>query len=197
MEPIGTETPTKKERRDHLRAVLAGLSRETIKDRSAVAAGLLFQQPEYRKAEIVMVFLSLPHEIDTAPIALRAWQDRKRVLAPKISWEQRRLLPIQIDSLTDGMATTLMGLREPAQGVPIPVSYIDLVIVPALGFDRLGNRLGRGRGFYDRFLAHREFRAVACGLAFEEQVVERLPAGPHDIPVAMLVTDTQVRRFGR
>lgn len=188
---------SKKELRDKVRSVLAALSPEEIKERSLAAANLLFQQPEYRKAEILMTFLSLPNEIDTTAICLRSWKDRKRVLAPKVSWEQRRLLPIQIDSLSDGLNSSPLGLREPADGVPIPVADIDLVIVPGLAFDPLGNRLGRGRGFFDHFLAHRDFRAVACGLAFEEQFVEKVPAGPQDIPVDMLVTDKHVRRFGR
>lgn len=187
----------KKDLRANLRRILAALSPTEIKEKSLAAANLLFQQPEWKKAEILMLFLSLPTEIDTTPVALRAWQERKRVLAPKISWDQRRLLPIQIDSLTDGMTNSPLGIREPADGVPIPVADIDLVIVPGLGFDPLGNRLGRGRGFFDRFLAHKDFRGVACALAFEEQFVDRIPAGPHDIPVDMLVTDKHVRRFGR
>ncbi len=187
----------KKELRARLRTWLGSLTPAEVKDRSAAAAGLLFQQPEYKKAEILMIFLSVPGEIDTTPVTLRAWQDRKRVLAPKVSWEQRRMLPIEIRSLDDGVAHSPMGIREPVHGVPIPVADIDLVIVPGLGFDPLGNRLGRGRGFFDRFLSHKDFRGVACALAFEEQFVENIPAGPHDIPVDMLVTDRQVRRFGR
>jgi 5-formyltetrahydrofolate cyclo-ligase len=187
----------KKELRANLRRILADLAPADIKEKSSAAAALLFHQPEWKKAEILMLFLSLPNEIDTTPIALRAWQERKRVLAPKISWEQRRLLPIQIDSLADDVMNSPLGIREPANGVPIPVADIDLVIVPGLGFDPLGNRLGRGRGFFDRFLAHKDFRGIACALCFEEQFVDQVPAGPHDIPVDMLVTDKHVRRFGR
>ncbi len=142
-----------------------------------------------------MVFLSLPTEIDTQPIVLRAWQDRKRVLAPKVSWSQRRMMPVEIRSLTEDLTETTMGLREPVSGIPIPIPMIDLVIVPGLGFDEFGNRLGRGRGFYDRFLAHPEFTGTACGFALEEQVVSTIPAGPLDRPVIMLVTDQSVRRF--
>ncbi len=149
----------------------------------------------YVKAEVVMVFLSIASEIDTAPIVLRAWQDRKRVLAPKVSWEQRRMLPVEIRSLTEDLTVSSMGIREPIAGVPIPVSLIDLVIVPGLGFDEYGNRLGRGRGFYDRFLAHPEFKGVACALAFEEQVTPSIPVGPLDRRVDMLVTDQKVRKF--
>ncbi|MCP4247229.1 MAG: 5-formyltetrahydrofolate cyclo-ligase, partial [bacterium] len=152
-------------------------------------------QPEYRRAEIMMVFLSLPGEIDTTALVLKAWQERKRVLAPKVSWEQRRMIPIEIRSLTHDLTVTGMGLREPAAGAPIPLPIIDLVVVPGLGYDVYGNRLGRGRGFYDRFLANPEFGGVACGLAFEQQFVQEIPAGPLDRPVDLLITDEQVRRF--
>jgi len=142
-----------------------------------------------------MVFLSMPHEIDTSSLVLQAWAERKRVLAPRISWEQRRLLPTEIRSLTDNISRTALGIREPTSGVPIPVADIDLVVVPGLGFDSHGNRLGRGRGFYDRLLGHRDFHGVACGLALEDQVTEEIPTRSHDRPVHLLVTDENVRRF--
>jgi len=72
---------------------------------------------------------------------------------------------------------------------------IDLVLVPGLAFDEFGHRLGRGRGFYDRFLAHPEFTGVACALAFEEQMTPSVPVGPLDRKVSMLITDKKVRRF--
>lgn len=142
-----------------------------------------------------MVFLSLPHEIDTSPLVLRAWQDRKRVLAPKVSWNQRRMLPLEFRSLTDDLMVSVMGLREPVTGIPFPISLIDLVTVPGLGFDEYGNRLGRGRGFYDRFLAHPEFTGAACGLGFEPQMTPSIPVGPLDRRIDLLVTEEQVRRF--
>lgn len=142
-----------------------------------------------------MVFLSLPAEVDTAPLVLRSWQDRKRVLAPKVSWSQRRMMPVEIRSLTDDLAVSKMGIREPVSGIPFPISMIDLVIVPGLAFDDYGNRLGRGRGFYDRFLVHPEFKGIACAMGMEDQVVPNVPVGPLDRHVDMLITDEQVRRF--
>lgn len=188
--------PSKKELRQRLRQAIEAVSPDDLHTRSVKACTLLMGTPEYQRAEIVMVFLSLPNEIDTTPLVLHCWRDRKRVLAPKVSWEQRRMLPIEIRSLSDDVSQTPMGLREPAQGMPIPVSLIDLLIVPGLGFDTHGNRIGRGRGFYDRFLAHPDWHGIACGLALEEQVVPEVPVSEHDMQVDMLVTDEAVRRFG-
>jgi 5-formyltetrahydrofolate cyclo-ligase len=86
-------------------------------------------------------------------------------------------------------------VREPASGNPIPIDLIDLVIVPGLGFTETGYRIGRGMGFYDRFLAQAEFMGVSCGLAFEEQIVGALPVLDHDVPLSMLATDRGIRRF--
>ena len=185
----------KKELRQRVRDALAALPPAVLHERSARACLQLVETREYARAEIIMVFLSLPTEVQTTPLVLQAWRDRKRVLAPKVSWEQRRMLPIEINSLSDDLSESPMGIREPARGVPFPVANIDLVIVPGLAFDRAGNRLGRGRGFYDRFLAHRDWRGLSCGLALEEQVFEQVPVGEHDARVDMLVTESAVRRF--
>jgi len=185
----------KAELRTRLRKVLADTSADELSTRSLRVCHRLFEQPEYIKAEVIMVFLSLPTEVDTSPIVLRAWQDRKRILAPKVSWNQRRMLPVEIRSLTEDLMVSSMGIREPVTGIPFPISLIDLVIVPGLGFDEYGNRLGRGRGFYDRFLAHPEFAGGSCALSFEVQLAPSIPVGPLDRRVDMLVTDEKVRRF--
>ena len=105
------------------------------------------------------------------------------------------MMPVEIRSFSTDLVVSSTGIREPISGVPIPISIIDLVIVPGLAFDPKGNRLGRGRGFYDRFLANPEFAGVSCAFAFEEQVIPEVPADPLDRPVRMLVTNHKVRRF--
>jgi len=186
----------KKELRAQLRQTLSTLGAETIRTRSALAAQQLILTPEYQRSEIVMTYLSLPLEADTTSVVLHAWQMDKRVLAPLVRWDMRQMIPVEINSLdTDVVDESSGGVRQPVSGDPIPVELIDLVIVPGLGFDGRGNRLGRGRGFYDRFLAHPRFHGVTCGLALEEQVVEAIPADEHDMPIHMLVTDQKVRRF--
>jgi 5-formyltetrahydrofolate cyclo-ligase len=185
----------KRELRQRLREGLAGLSVGELHERSIAACRLLLAQPEYTRSEILMIFLSTPQEVDTSQIALQAWNDRKRVLVPRVNWDQRRMMPVEIRSLTTDVREGPLGLREPVGGLPIPLAEIELVIVPGLGFDEQGNRLGRGRGFYDRFLSRKEFGGVSCGLGFESQVVQSVPTTKLDMSVHMLVTDQRVRRF--
>lgn len=187
----------KREFRERFRGVLGAMSAEEMQAKSNAAAQRLLASREYQQSQVIMVFISLPSEIDTTPIALHAWQDHKRVLAPKVSWAQRRMLAVEIRSLTEDLIETQFGVHEPIAGVPVPISTIDLVIVPGLGFDEFGNRLGRGRGFYDRFLSNPEFQGVSCGLAFDEQVTHTVPTGPHDRAVDLLVTDCRVVHFDK
>jgi 5-formyltetrahydrofolate cyclo-ligase len=163
--------------------------------KSTEACNFLIHSPEFAAARVVMIYLSMSFEVDTAPLALRCWQEGKAVVAPKVSWDQKRMLPVEITTLQSGLTTTGPGVLEPIAGKPIPVDLIDLVIVPGLGFTPTGHRIGRGMGFYDRFLAQHEFMGTSCGLAFEEQIVEEIPVLDHDMPLSMLVTDRGVRRF--
>lgn len=181
--------------RRQLRETLAAMPEPERHAKSLAACALVATSPEFQAASVVMLYLSTPHEVDTAPLALRCWQAGKSVVVPKVSWDQRRMLPVEITSLQTGLTTTGHGIREPETGKPIPIAEIDLVLVPGLGFTGNGFRIGRGMGFYDRFLAQPEYVGVSCGLAFEEQIVPNLPVLDHDVPLSMLTTDRAIRRF--
>jgi 5-formyltetrahydrofolate cyclo-ligase len=181
--------------RSQLRETLAGITDADRHAKSLAACALIASSPEFAMATTVMLFLSITHEVDTSQLALRAWQTGKTVVVPKVSWDQKRMLPVEITSLHQDLTTSGLGVREPIGGKPVPNNLIDMVIVPGLGFTAKGYRIGRGMGFYDRFLAQTDFFGVSCGLAFEEQVVESLPVLDHDMPLSMLVTDHGIRRF--
>lgn len=163
--------------------------------KSMAACKRLQTLPEFDSAAIMMIYLPIPDEVDVSPLALRGWQEEKIVTAPKLSWDKRHMVPIQIRSLETGLVESRSYLREPADGEPVSLDMLDLVVVPALAFDRKGNRLGRGGGFYDRFLATPDFTGVAVGIAFREQLLDELPVGEHDVPVDIVVTDEEVLRF--
>ena len=185
--------------RKQMRALLKSLPPEQVADRSRRACGMLSKLPEFQSAGVVMVYLNMPDEIDTSALVLDAFQAGKTVLAPKVSWEHLHMEALEVRSLETGLVTTAKGpaIREPAYGEPWPLEEIDFVVVPALAFDRLGNRLGRGMGFYDRFLSGGRLHAFKCGLAFAEQILDAVPTGGNDVPVDALVTDRESLRFKR
>ena len=178
-----------------IREKLAAINPTVAHAKSMAACKRLVSQPEFIAADTIMAYLPLRDEVDITSVYLRGWQMQKTITAPKLSWDLRHMIPMKITSLETGLVNGLRGLREPAEGQPVPLDVLDLVIVPALAFDRKGNRLGRGAGFYDRFLASPQFKGITVGIAFREQLVDELPVADNDVPVRMLVTDEEVLRF--
>ena len=187
----------KSQLRLELQKCLISIPDEERKEKSRKACRNLISTQEFQNASAIMMYLSLPHELDTSEAILCAWQLGKIVVVPKVSWQQRHMIPVQINSLETGFSADVAGLRNPITGAPVPFEDIDLVVAPGLGFDRKGNRLGRGGSYYDRFFTNKDLRAPKCGFAFAEQVMESVPVTDHDVKVDFLVTDEEVLYFGQ
>lgn len=186
----------KKDIRKQLLGCLKDLPKEQLQQKSRWACEKLCATVEFGRASAVMMFLSLPSgEVDTTCAVLTAFERNKTVLVPKVDWDTREMIAVCLPSLTCEMVSDRYGLRYPAMGKAMLIGDIDLVVVPGVGFDSQGNRLGRGGGFYDRFLGCDDFRGLSCGLAVEQQVIEAVPVTEHDVTLNMLVTDRCVRRF--
>lgn len=153
---------------------------------------LIIGSETFRQASVVMTFLSLPHEIDTTPLILNAWQQGKTVAVPRVSWEQRHMIPVELKSLETGLMVEKTGVRTPTNSAPVPFDEINLVITPGLGFDRHGNRLGRGGAFYDNFFANHKISAARWGVAFSEQLCDAIPHDGTDVPVDAVVTENEI-----
>jgi 5-formyltetrahydrofolate cyclo-ligase len=178
--------------RRQLQNRLLAIPSEQRGEKSRKACRNLLSISDFQSASTIMMYLSLPHEADTSEAILHAWQLGKVVAVPKISWQQRHMMPVQIHSLETGFSTSASGLRNPIAGVPMPFEDIDLVVTPAVGFDKKGNRLGRGGSYYDRFFANAQLNAARCGFGFAEQIVETIPVTEYDEPVDFLVTDEEI-----
>ena len=185
---------TKTQIRAEMKAFLGTIDAENRHRRSLDACAFLAATKEFRNAQTIMMFLSLEVEVETATLAVKAWAEGKSIAVPRVDWEGQRMDPLEIKSLDVGMRTARQGVREPVDGRVVPLDSIDMVVVPGLAFDRRGYRVGRGRGFYDRFLAQRGFQGVRCALCFHEQLIEEVPRESHDIPMDLIVTDQEVLR---
>ena len=138
-----------------------------------------------------MLFLSLDYEVDTTQAIEQAWSLGKTVVVPRTYSKQKSMDPVRIESFQDEFSVSTFGVRSPVSQAVVPLDEIDLVVVPGLAFDRHGNRLGHGGGYYDRFLCQSALKARRCGFAFDPQVVPCIPREDHDQAMEFLVTDTQ------
>jgi 5-formyltetrahydrofolate cyclo-ligase len=187
--------------------VLSGLTPGRRRAAGVATAQKLTQVPEVRAARTLMLFLSLPSEIDTWPIIRWAWREGKRVVVPRVETsapgrekllEERDMTPvllaqadIQAIHQHPGIRPGPLGILDVPDAPEVPASEIDVVLVPCLAVDREGNRLGRGGGFYDRFLSRSDLRAKPIVIAVQEQLFDEVPVNPRDRRVAMVVTDAE------
>ena len=122
-----------------------------------------------------------------------AFQSGKRVALPRVRTDEaaRRLDFYEVASLEKCLTQGVFGILEPdpAKTRLIEPANIDCILVPGVAFDNAGRRLGRGKGYYDRFLGGAARNAAKIGLAFSFQLIERVPAEAHDQRVDEVITD--------
>jgi 5-formyltetrahydrofolate cyclo-ligase len=184
--------------RARMREALDAMSEVDRHHASHVACTRLVNLDAFRHASVLMLYMSLATEVDTTPIAIRAFQTGKTVCVPRVDWQRRDMVPVEVSSFDDHfMETDEHGIRTPRGGRLVVPSSIDLVVVPGLAFDAQGGRLGRGGGFYDRVLGrvHRTTRTI--GLAFDVQIVDEVPADVRDMTVGSVVTERRVTHARR
>ena len=197
---LGAESLTESKETMQKAALRVEMKRRLVREslRNALAAGQaiadrLGATAEWARAHAVAAFSSLPDEVDTLPLVERARNEAKQILYPRIRPRgELEFARVETDAqLVDGP----FGIREPASACPL-VSLADsvLVLVPGLAFDRMGGRLGRGAGYYDRALASfAESSRSGCriGVAYAFQLVDRVPMTSLDVSVDGVVTEVE------
>ena len=147
-------------------------------------------QPFFQKAASVLFFAPLPNEVDVWPLLEQSLAAEKTVALPFFDRDKNNYSARQIKNPADEIVSGKFGVREPTSiCVEIPPDRINLVLVPGVAFDLCGNRLGRGKGFYDRLLA--EIRGLKVGIAFDEQIVDEVPSEKLDVPMDFILTPTR------
>jgi len=144
---------------------------------------LLFETAAWQEAGTIAVTLSMPIELDTAPIIEAAWSANKKTVVPKIVNHQMIFVPFDDGS---SLQTGQLSIREPVTEVAVSANKIDLVIVPGLAFTRSGARLGFGAGYYDRFLVNYTGKTIA--LALSPQIKQNIPIEAHDQLIQEVLT---------
>ena len=182
----------KKKVRKEIKTSLEQLTDEQRVDYTKQISRQLFNLSEWKKAKIIGITISIPPEVPTLHIIEQAWREGKEVAIPKCNPENKTMQFKKITSF-EQLESVYSGLLEPVEHtLKVMPDEINLLIVPGLAFTRDGYRLGFGGGYYDRFLSG--YNGSTVSLAFECQLMDKVPTELHDIPVHQVVTMDKVYR---
>ena len=157
-------------------------SRQRLRASAAIFSAVE-RLPEFSAARTVAVFAALPDEPATDEVLAR-WASTRRVVLPRVEGDAMRFYACRPDALVFGA----FGILEPQGERPCPAGEIDLVVCPGVAFTADGRRLGRGRGYYDRYLGDPAFRGFRVGVCYAHQLVDDLPVEPHDVRMDRVIT---------
>lgn len=180
-------------------AILKDLHRQSAALRvrkSRVITQKLGRLAAYRQAKDVLCYVSVREEVDTRPLLRRILRSGRRLSIP-VALPDGRLLACRVRDLDADLKTLgLFGIPSPSayRGRIVHPKDLDLVILPGVAFDAEGYRLGRGKGYFDRYLEKLPGDVWRVALAFESQIVKKVPSEPHDQRVCRVVTEKRVLR---
>ena len=181
-----TKTEEKQQLRRTMRALESGLSARYKAESSRAIAAHLLAMPEYQEAGTVFCFVGTDREIDTRPILEDVLAAGKRLCVPQCVGKGI----MELRQVTDlrQLIPGAYGILEPSADAPlVSLDEVDFAILPCLTCNHLGQRLGQGGGYYDRFLSH--YRGGTVLLCREKLIREEIPLEPRDMPVPWVLTE--------
>ncbi|HWL22906.1 MAG TPA: 5-formyltetrahydrofolate cyclo-ligase [Ureibacillus sp.] len=178
----------KKEIRNDIKSALASLPSDQYTGFSKVILDKLFKESTIINGKTIAITISNWPELETSFIIDRLWRLGKRVVVPKCNPKDRSMQFYELTSFNQ-LETVYMNLREPDPEKTLPISSenIDCLIVPGVVYDLTGYRIGFGGGYYDRYLVN--YTGARISLAFDLQVIQKVPRESHDIPVDLILTE--------
>lgn len=193
VEPVGNL----QERKAEIRAqgLAARAQQPHREDLSRTIVATLSRLNEYQAAGVVLYYVSVPSEVHTLPLLAEALAQGKTAVIPYM--DSARIALFRLESL-DELAPGQFGILEPrrdlrtAAGKAVDPARIELVVIPGVGFDRQGGRVGHGRGYYDELLKRIRPEVPRIGLAYECQLFDEIPMLPHDVRMHKVVSEQAV-----
>jgi len=166
------------------------ISKSEVLEKSELIKNRLFEMKDFQQALTILFYVSYDNEVYTHDMIKESIKLGKNVIVPKSDKENRKLILSKLNNWED-LVKGAYGILEPKEIDPISIDKIDLIIVPGVGFDKQGRRIGHGKGYYDNLLRNSK-KTIHIGLAFEFQIVEKIPTEAHDVPVQKIITEKRV-----
>ena len=170
--------------RKEIALIKQSLSEQQVAELSQTITEHLLRTNEFQSALCVAIYLAIKGEVQTTGIIEAALKQNKRIVLPVINDGK---MEFRLFTGAESLSIGAFGIAEPRDSALIQPSQIDLFIVPGIAFDRTGNRMGRGKGYYDKYLA--EICKPIIGLCFGFQLFDSIPAESHDVKMRMIVSE--------
>jgi len=184
----------KEQLRVHYKKLRAGMCPDEKARLDAMIFERLKSSFSYRYSIGILIYVSMPDEIDTHGIISHALKHKKLVAVPRCLNGKNEMKFYRINSLND-VEPGIFNIPEPVKSCePANLRNYNLCIVPALAFDSHGYRIGYGGGYYDRFLEN--YSGVTAGLMYSSNIIESVPRGRYDMRVDSIITEKGVTRTG-
>ena len=169
---------------------------EFILENSKKIAENLINLSIYQSSTNIMLYIATQDEVQTKEIIESAQRDRKRIFIPLIIRRDNVLLPSLVIDFEKELIPGVLGIYQPRKEFYriYPPSVLDIIIIPGVAFTVQGHRLGRGGGYYDRFLSQLESKTLSIALSFEMQILNKIPIDVQDMPVDYIITEERVIR---
>lgn len=165
---------------------------EFISINSQIITEKLLSMDCIQQASTIMLYLDFNNEVKTDQLITKLISLRKTVTSPVTIKDERKLIPYEITNLKEGINIGAYGIREPNKDISneIDVKNIDVLIVPAVAYDKNCYRLGYGGGYYDRFIERLRDDAITIGIAFDLQLFDSIPKEEHDAQLNYIITES-------
>jgi 5-formyltetrahydrofolate cyclo-ligase len=186
----------KKELRQLILKSRRNLSSEEMESFSSIIISKLSKHELFKKSKVIFSYMPFDNEVNILPLNKYIIEQGKSLLIPRIL-DDRLMEPVLIKHLNNGqLIKNHYGILEPSKELlAFNINKIDLVLVPGLAFDFSGNRLGRGRGYYDNFLEKCGNNTFLLGIAYDFQIFDAIPAEAHDKKVNGIITEKRLLIF--
>lgn len=168
------------------------LSQKEVIEKSNEIKKRLFEINEFKQAATILFYVSYNNEVFTHDMIKECISNGKKVIVPISDKENRRLTLSELNSWND-LELGSYNILEPKKDKikEISINEVDLIIVPGVGFDEQGQRIGHGKGYYDNLLKN-SVKSNHIGLAFEFQILKKIPIESHDLPVHIIITEERL-----
>jgi len=169
------------------------LTPDEINSKSYAIYETLTNEQVFLSAGWIMAYIDARNEVRTRAIIQRAWDTSKRVAVPLCERQSHNMIASEITSFDD-LCEGSYSIGEPKKECVryVDARLLDIIIVPAIAYDKRGYRIGYGGGYYDRFLSSLKDHAITIGIAFDMQIVDEIPVEPFDVPVDMVITESGI-----